>query len=48
MNYEFPVDLTFEKVDGSGFRFGGTYMFFIPCYSDQNSYYSSNIYIYFK
>lgn len=50
MECEFPENLIFEKVDGSGFRFGGagTYMFFVPCYSDQNGYYSSDIDIYFN
>lgn len=47
---EFPEVLTFEKVEGSGFRFGGegTPMFFIPCYSYQNGYYCSNIDIYYN
>jgi len=46
----FDEDLIFESVEGSGFRFGskGTHMFFIPCYSDQNGYYSSDIDIYFN
>lgn len=47
---EFPESLLFEKVDGSGFRFGGhgTYMFFVPCYSEQNGYYTTDIDIYFN
>ena len=46
----FDEELIFEEVEGSGFRFGskGTHMFFIPCYSDQNGYYSSNVDIYFN
>lgn len=46
----FDEDIIFEIVEGSGFRFGskGTHMFFIPCYSDQNGYYSSDIDIYFN
>ena len=41
-------ELQFEIVEGSGFRFGsrnGYKMFFIPCYSEQNGYYSSDILI---
>lgn len=46
----FDEELIFEEVEGSGFRFGskGTHMFFIPCYSDQNGYYSSDVDIYFN
>lgn len=38
---DFPENLVFEKVSGFGFRFGGagTYMFFVPCYSEQLGYY---------
>ena len=47
---EFDEQLLFEKVDGSGFRFGsrGTNMFFIPCYSYQNGDYSSDLDIFFN
>lgn len=47
---EFDEDLTFEAVDGSGFRFGNLpqKMFFIPCYSSQNGYYSDYIDIYYN
>lgn len=47
---EFGKELVFEAVEGSGFRFGnkGTPMFFIPCYSEQNGYYSSDIDIYYN
>ena len=50
LSVEFGEQLFFEKVDGSGFRFGskGTDMFFIPCYSDQNGYYSSDLDIFFN
>lgn len=49
MNYDFPEELMFEVVDGSGFRFGSAYRkFFIPCYSNQNGYYSSDIDIYYN
>lgn len=46
----FDEELIFEAVEGSGFRFGskGSHMFFIPCYSDQNGYYSSELDIYFN
>lgn len=41
---DFNENLTFEKCE-YGFRFGNTpvNMFFIPCYSKQNGYYSSKI-----
>lgn len=44
------ASMKFEKVDESGFRFGskGTHMYFVPCYSVQNGYYSSDIQIYFN
>ena len=47
---EFDENLTFEAVDGSGFRFGNLpqKMFFIPCYSSQNGYYSHHIDIYYN
>ena len=42
--------MEFEKVEYSGFRFGskGTQMYFVPCYSEQNGYYSSDVEIYFN
>lgn len=45
LGVEFNEDLTFEEVPWAGFRFGsvGTPMFFVPCYSEQNGYYSSSI-----
>ena len=47
---EFDEDLTFEAVDGSGFRFGNLpqKMFFIPCYSSQDGYYTDYIDIYYN
>lgn len=48
-SYDFPEELQFEAVEGQGFRFGdGQRMFFVPCYSDQNGYYSSDISILFN
>lgn len=46
----FDENLVFEAIEGYGFRFGskGTPMFFIPCYSDQNGHYSSDIDIYYN
>lgn len=46
---EFVEYLKFEEVEGYGFRFGngGNEMFFIPCYSEQNGYYSSDVDIYY-
>ena len=46
----FTFPLTFEKVEGAGFRFGNPVqkMFFVPCYSEQNGYYSDEIEIYFN
>ena len=49
MSYDFPEELTFEIVSGSGFRFGSAYKkFFVPCYSEQNGYYSDDIDIYYN
>lgn len=44
----FDENLTFEEVKGNGFRFGNNNgkMFFVPCYSDQNGYYSSEVEIF--
>lgn len=48
-DYDFEEDLRFEKVDGYGFRFGDKHrMFFIPCYSEQNGYYSDEVEIYYN
>ena len=49
MATDFDPDLKFEAVEGAGFRFGNEgKMFFVPCYSDQNGYYSSDIEIYYN
>lgn len=46
---EFDPNLKFEMVEGSGFRFGNkNKMFFVPCYSEQNGYYSSDLEIYYN
>ena len=42
-DYDFDEDLKFEIVPEAGFRFGDKRMFFIPCYSDQNGYYSDDV-----
>ena len=44
-NATFTSPLVFEKVEESGFRFGNqpNRMFFVPCYSAQNGYYSSDL-----
>ena len=47
--YDFDTsNLKFEAIEGSGFRFGDhpQRMFFVPCYSEQNGYYSSDIDVY--
>ena len=44
INYDYAENLLFEIVDGHGFRFGDKRrLFFVPCYSEQNGYYSSDI-----
>lgn len=48
-NYNFDTpSLKFEAVEDSGFRFGDSpcRMFFVPCYSCQSGYYSSDIDVY--
>ena len=41
--------LRFEFVGNHGFRFGDNrQMFFVPCYSEQNGYYTTNIDIYYN
>lgn len=45
---EYTLPLQFEKCEG-GFRFGDKYrMFFVPCYSAQNGYYSDQVDIYYS
>lgn len=47
-DYDFSENLKFEAVDDCGFRFGDErQMFFVPCYSEQNGYYSSDVDIYY-
>lgn len=50
MNTDFKEPLVFQKVDGYGFRFGNkpSKMFYVPCYSEQNGYYTSEVDIYYK
>lgn len=44
----FQQPLAFSIVHGYGFRFGDErQMFFVPCYSDQNGYYSDTIDIFY-
>jgi hypothetical protein len=46
LNTEFDTsNLVFEAIEDLGFRFGNApnKMFFVPCYSDQNGYYSSDV-----
>lgn len=47
---EFGSNLRFESVPCSGFRFGSNplRMYFVPCYSYQNGYYSDDIDIYYN
>ena len=49
-NFEFSENLIFEEVPNSGFRFGNSHqnMVFVPCYSEQNGYYSSDVNIYYN
>lgn len=46
--HKFLLPLRFEAVENAGFRFGDCRrMYFIPCYSDQNGYYTDEIDIYY-
>lgn len=50
-SYVFLDNLDFEEVANSGFRFGNfgmNNMVFVPCYSLQNGYYSSDVDIYYN
>lgn len=48
-DYNFNENLKFKPVKGAGFRFGdNNQMFFVPCYSEQNGYYSCDIDIYYN
>ena len=47
LDYDFEENLIFEKCD-NGFRFGDSKrMFFVPCYSEQDGYYSTDVDIYY-
>lgn len=49
LDYNFDTSkLKFEKAYG-GFRFGDSSnrMFYVPCYSEQNGYYSSDLQLYY-
>ena len=47
-NYKFTLPIRFEKSGDHGFRFGDNKsMFYIPCYSDQNGYYSNKVDIFY-
>lgn len=48
-NYDFDENLNFEFIGDEGFRFGsdGRWIF-VPCYSEQNGYYSTDIDIYYN
>lgn len=49
LNTNFDENLIFEAVQDSGFRFGNpNKMFFIPCYSEQNGCYTTEIDIYYN
>ncbi len=44
--YEFEEPLTFEKVEGFGFRFGNPgQMVSVPCYDIQSGYYNDDLYV---
>ncbi len=46
---EFALPLEFERLEGYGFRFGHyPQMFFVPCYSEQSGYYSSDVDILYR
>ena len=48
-DYDFDTNLKFEFVKEEGFRFGsGGHWIFIPCYSEQNGYYTTYIDIYYN
>lgn len=43
-DHDFDTDLQFKFIDEGGFTFGDeTAKIFIPCYSDQNGWYSTDI-----
>lgn len=49
VDYDFPDRLNFNFIQDEGFIFGCYgHRIFIPCYSEQNGYYSTNIDIYYN
>ncbi len=47
--FEFEEPIAFEPVYDAGFRFGNPYkMIFVPCYSDQNGFYSNEVDIFYN
>lgn len=49
INMEFEPELDFEFIENIGFTFGnGWKKIFVPCYSDQNGYYTDEIDIYYN
>ena len=45
----FKEDLIFESIENAGFRFGNKgNMHFVPCYSSQNGWYSTEVSIYYN
>lgn len=48
-DYDFEEELDFKYEDEMGFAFGSDgHWIFIPCYSEQNGYYSDDIDIYYN
>ena len=48
-DYDFEENLRFEPLEEKGFRFGDSrQMFFVPCYSEQNGYYTGELDIYYR
>lgn len=48
-DYDFNENLEFKAVSGQGFVFGEEgHWIFIPCYSEQNGYYSDDVDIYYN
>ena len=47
-NATFSGDMKFESTEECGFRFGTDRMYFVPCYSEQNGYYTNCLDIYYN
>lgn len=48
-HFEFEEPIVFESIDGAGFRFGNPdKMVFVPCYSNQNGYYTHEVDIFYN